>query len=157
MSYYIEVCFSDIPLAGASSREHCPLSSANFPDQAVVTNLKPQGPAGADGPRPPDRLGVPKRNSQKPHIASAWEREGRGFVYSKAGIRRVGQLHSVCRLAGSGQVQCTSRRNFAPFTSSVTEHYNSERAIEAVSAWASGWVRERSARTQITNCIKQNI
>jgi hypothetical protein len=32
----------------------------------------------------------------------------------------VGQQHSVCGLAGSGQVQCTSRRNLAPFTTSVT-------------------------------------
>jgi hypothetical protein len=53
--------------------------------------------------------------------------------------------HSVCRLAGIGQARCTSRRKFAPFTSSVTlsgSHIavHGERAIEAMSEWVGEWV-----------------
>ena len=35
------------------------------------------------------------------------------------GGKESGSQHSVCRLTGSGQIQCTSRGNFASFTSSV--------------------------------------
>jgi hypothetical protein len=61
------------------------------------------------------------------------------------GGKESGSQHSVCRLAGIGQAQCTSRRNVAPITSSVTlsgSHVavHGERAIEALSERVGGWV-----------------
>ena len=52
--------------------------------------------------------------------------------------RRVSQQHSICRLAGSWQLQCSSRRNFARFTSAGTDRYDSER--DRGGEWVGGWV-----------------
>jgi len=41
---------------------------------------------------------------------------------------RSGPQHSVRRLPGSGQVQCTSWRNFAPFSSSTFKTIHGEQA-----------------------------
>ena len=43
-------------------------------------------------------------------------------------IMRSGPQHSVRRLPGSGQVQCTSWRNFAPFSSSAFKTIHGEQA-----------------------------
>jgi hypothetical protein len=96
------------------------------------------------------------------------------------GGRGSGPQHSVCRPPGSGQIQCTSWRNFAPFSSSTFKTIHGEQAgkrhrggsavgaLEAHSARTSavlspgadasavGALETHSARTpHNTTCIKQ--
>ena len=70
--------------------------------------------------------------------------------------RGSGEQRLVWRLAGSGQAQCTSRRDFAPFISSTLRAYHGERAGKSDGRGLAGGCEIHSARTQHnTNCIKQ--
>jgi hypothetical protein len=62
-----------------------------------------------------------------------------------------------CRLPGSGQVQCTSWRNFAPFSSSTFKTIHGEQAGKRDRGGSAvGALEAHSARTRHnTTCIKQ--
>jgi hypothetical protein len=61
----------------------------------------------------------------------------------------------VCRIPGSRQAQCTSRRDFAPFTSSTHRAFHGEPAGKIDGRGLAGGWEVRSARTHNTNCINK--
>jgi hypothetical protein len=62
----------------------------------------------------------------------------------------------ICRIPGSGQAQCTSRRDFAPFSSSTHRAFHGEHAGKSDGGGLAGGCEARSARTRHnTNCIKE--
>ena len=69
-------------------------------------------------------------------------------------FREVTRL--VCRMPCSGQAQCTSRRDFAPFSSSTHRVFHGERVGNNDHEGLGDGCEVRSAKTRHnTNCIQQ--
>jgi len=69
-------------------------------------------------------------------------------------FREVTRL--VCRMPCSGQAQCTSRRDFAPFTPSTHRAFHGERADKSGCGGLGDGCEVRSAKTRHnTNCFNQ--
>jgi hypothetical protein len=67
-----------------------------------------------------------------------------------------GSQRLVWRLPSSGQAQCTSRKDFAPFSSSTHRAFHGERAGKNDRGGLGDGCEIRSAKTRHnTNCIKQ--
>jgi hypothetical protein len=70
-------------------------------------------------------------------------------------VRGSGPQPLVCRIPGSGQAQCTPRRDFAPFDSSTHRAFHGDRTGKSYGGGLAGGCEIRSARTHNTNCIKR--
>jgi hypothetical protein len=69
----------------------------------------------------------------------------------------AGPQRLVCRIPGSGQAQCFSRRHFAPFTSSTHRAFHGECAGNSDSGRLAGGCEIRSATTQTQTVINKEI
>jgi hypothetical protein len=85
-------------------------------------------------------------------------RAGRDHPFPVSAGSTSGPQRLVCRIPCSGQAQCTSRRDFAPFSSSTHRAFHGERAgkNDRGGLGLEDGCKVRSARTRYnTKCINQ--